>query len=113
MIRIGDRIKIKEDFLTLRVSEDPGINQEMLDYKGMEAIVIGAKKSNNYPGTIYYRLDIDKGKNLWFGSWLEEINYEKKIIEFCTKQCICECSEECAWFENMKKLTSEEGSNSY
>lgn len=117
MIQVGSKVRIRKEFWILRKVEDPGIIMEMRDYEGEETIVLNIKPSTSYPGITYYRLNIDNGKHLWFDQWLEEEEeencYEKKIVEFCTKQCICECSKDCVWFQDMKKLTFQEGSNPY
>lgn len=116
-MKIGDKVRIKENFEKIRFPQDPGIIYGMSKYKGMFANIVRAYESKDYPGVVYYRLNIDGGNNLWFDLWLEEDNYEEnyeeKIIDFCTKQCICECSEDCVWFEDMKKLTLQRASNSY
>lgn len=99
-LKVGDKVIIRRDLPKLSNEDIPfGVNDNMMDYRGREAIIQGVdadvKKASDYPNypnfdQARYRLDIDEKHWCWANVMFENqntviTNKEEEIL-LC---CIC------------------------
>jgi len=74
---IGDKIRIKKDIVVMDTIDDVTFVDDMLQYIGLTATIIG---SDMWVSTcIEYYLDIDDDTYSWHQDWLETANQWEKI----------------------------------